>query len=56
MNFQAFKNRFNAVAKDRGANPIDVLNELPNWLRGTPKYLVEAFLGAEDPEEAVEEM
>ena len=43
VNFQAFRNRFDAVAKDRGANPIDVLNELPNWLRGTPKYLVEAF-------------
>ena len=56
VNFQAFKNRFDAVAKDRGANPIDVLNELPNWLRGTPKYLVEAFMGAEDPEEAVEEI
>ena len=56
VNFQAFRNRFNAVAKDRGANPIDILNELPNWLRGTPKYLVEAFLGAEDPEKAVEEI
>ena len=37
-----FKAKFQSLANVRGINHLDVLNKLPNWLRGAPKRLTEA--------------
>ena len=51
-----FKAKFQSLANVRGINHLDVLNKLPNWLRGAPKRLTEAFNGAEDPRAAVQDI
>ena len=56
VTYQSFKNRFNAVAKVEGINPLDVLNEISNWLTGTPKRMADAFKGAEDPKQAIKDI
>ena len=56
VTYQSFKNRFNAVAKVEGINPLDVLNEIGNWLTGTPKRMADAFKGAEDPKQAIKDI
>ena len=56
VTYQSFKNRFNAVAKVEGINPLDVLNEISNWLTGTPKRMADAFKGADDPKQAIKDI
>ena len=56
VTYQSFKNRFNAVAKVEGINPLDVLNEIGNWLTGTPKRMADAYKGAEDPKQAIKDI
>ena len=56
VTYQSFKNRFNAVAKVEGINPLDVLNEIGNWLTGTPKRMADAFKGADDPKQAIKDI
>ena len=56
VTYQSFKNRFNAVAKVEGINPLDVLNEIGNWLTGTPKRMADAFKGAKNPKQAVRDI
>ena len=56
VTYQSFKNRFNAVAKAEGINPLDVLNEIGNWLTGTPKRMADAYKGAEDPRQAMKDI
>ena len=56
VNYRMFKVKFQSLANVQGINHLDVLNELPNWLRGAPKKLTEAFNGAEDPKEAVQDI
>ena len=38
-NYQAFKSKFRSVTNVQGINQLDVLNEITNWLKGTPKIL-----------------
>ena len=56
VNYRMFKAKFQSLANVRGINHLDVLNELPNWLRGAPKRLTEAFCGAEDPKETIQDI
>ena len=56
VTYQSFKNRFNAVARVEGINSLDVLNEIGNWLTGTPKRMADAFKGAEDPKQAMKDI
>ena len=56
VTYQSFKNRFNAVTKVEGINPLDVLNEISNWLTGTPKRMADAFKGGEDPKQAMKDI
>ena len=56
ISYQTFKNRFNAVTKVEGINALDVLNEITNWLKGTPMRMAQAYKGAEDPKEAMKEV
>ena len=39
-----------------GINHLDVLNQIGNWLTGTPKRMADAFKGAEDPKKAVKDI
>ena len=50
------KAEFQSLANVKGINYLNVLNELPNWLRGAPKILTEAFNGAENPKAAVQDI
>ena len=56
VNYQMFKVKFQSLASVKRINYLNVLNELPNWLRGAPKRLTEAFNGAEDPKAAVQDI
>ena len=56
MNYRKFKNRFMTFSDNKDINPLDVLNELPHWVTGTAKRLVEAFISLEDPKEAIGNM
>ena len=53
MNYRKFKNRFMTFSNNKDINPLDVLNELPHWVAGSAKRLVEAFTSLEDPREAL---
>ena len=53
INFNNFKQKFFAVSDVDGINYLDVLNELPFWLSGTPKTIADAEIGADNPKEAV---
>ena len=53
MNYRKFKNRFMTFSDNKDINPLDVLNELPHWVAGPAKRLVEAFTSLEDPKEAI---
>ena len=55
VDYKALKNRFMSTTKVKGVNYVDVLNEMPHWFKGAPKRMVEAFQGAENPKEAVNE-
>ena len=50
VNYRMFKAKFQSFANVKCINYLVVLNELPNWLRGAPKRLTEAFNGAKKPE------
>ena len=54
MNYRKFKNRFMTFSDNKDINPLDVLNELPHWVTGTAKRLVEAFISLEDPRDAID--
>ena len=56
MNYQNFKQRFSSVTNIGGANPLDVLNELVNWLRGAPQKLAKAHIGTDNPKEALKKI
>ena len=53
INYNNFKQKFFAVSDVDGINYLDVLNELPFWLSGTPKTIADAEIGADNPKEAV---
>ena len=53
MNYRRFKNRFMTFSDNKDINPLDVLNELPHWVAGPAKRLVEAFISLEDPKQAI---
>ena len=53
MNYRKFKNRFMTFSDNKDINPLDVVNELPHWVAGPAKRLVEAFISLEDPREAL---
>ena len=53
MNYRKFKNRFMTFSDNKDINPLDVLNELPHWVTGSAKRLVEAFISLEDPKDAI---
>ena len=53
MNYRKFKNRFMTFSDNKDINPLDVVNELPHWVAGPAKRLVEAFINLEDPREAL---
>ena len=55
-NYQAFKSKFRAVTNVQGINQLDVLNEITNWLKGTPKILAESFQGAKNPKSAMKKL
>ena len=46
VNYRMFKAKFQSLTNVKGINHLNVLNELPNWLRGAPKRLTEAFNGS----------
>ena len=54
MSYMTFKRRFNAITNVQGINYLDILNEIPHWLRGSPKTMAEPFREIEDPKEAME--
>ena len=56
INYNNFKQKFMAVSDVEGINYLDVLNELPLWLNGTPKTIAEAKIGADNPKQAVKEI
>ena len=41
---------------DTNLNQLDVLNEITNWLRGTPKVLAESFQGAKNAKSAMKKL
>ena len=56
VNYLNFKQRFHAVTKVGGANKLDVLNELVQWLRDGPKKLADAHIGSTNPRQALKEI
>ena len=54
--YQAFKNKFRSVTNVKGINQLDVLNEISNWMKGTPKVLAEGFQGAKNPKSAMKKL
>ena len=56
INYQAFKNRFKSVTRVEGMNSLDALAEILYWLKGGPKRIAEAYMGAADPKKALADL
>ena len=55
VDYKAMKNKFMKTTKVKGINYVDVLSEMPEWFRGAPRRMVDAFQGAEDAKKVVED-
>ena len=49
INYYAFKNKFQSLARVEGMNPFDALSEIMHWLKQSARRVAEAYQGSEDP-------